>query len=52
MRPSLADQLRDYRGRFATLKCVNGHDRCHEGPSEECPYCERVAEKRDVAHSL
>lgn len=22
------------------LVCVNGHDRCYEGPSETCPYCE------------
>lgn len=25
------------------LKCVNGHDRCYEGPDENCPYCERIA---------
>lgn len=23
------------------LVCVNGHDRCHEGPSDACPYCEK-----------
>ncbi len=23
------------------MKCVNGHDRCYEGPFEGCPYCER-----------
>lgn len=34
--------VRDYRGRFATLRCVNGHDRCYLGADEACPYCERV----------
>ena len=23
-------------------KCVNGHDRCAEGPFDACPYCERA----------
>jgi len=23
------------------LKCVNGHDRCYLGPSDDCPYCEK-----------
>jgi hypothetical protein len=31
---------RDWRGRFGTVVCVNGHDRCFYGPSLECPYCE------------
>lgn len=22
------------------MKCVQGHDRCHLGPSDNCPYCE------------
>jgi hypothetical protein len=24
------------------LKCVNGHDKCYEGPFDGCPYCVRV----------
>jgi hypothetical protein len=26
--------------------CINGHDRCYEGPFEGCPYCERRATRR------
>lgn len=41
------DELERYRGLCPkwvfTMKlvCVNGHDRCYEGPTENCPYCER-----------
>lgn len=30
------------KGDDQELKCVNGHDRCYLGPSDDCPYCERV----------
>lgn len=42
--------VRDWRGRFARLVCVNAHDRCYGGAGGDCPYCEtRVTpkEKRD-----
>lgn len=32
--------MRDGKGRFATLKCVNAHDRCYGGAGGDCPYCE------------
>jgi transposase len=30
------------------LKCTNGHDRCYMGPSDDCPYCERVPAAAEV----
>lgn len=32
------DYVRNSKGRFAKLVCVNAHDRCYEGGP--CPYCE------------
>lgn len=43
--------VRNHKGQFARLKCVNGHDRCYEGPVEDCPYCERVT-KGDETYRL
>jgi hypothetical protein len=42
------NDVRDYHGRYATLRCVNGHDRCYLGPDENCPYCERVNKRTRV----
>jgi hypothetical protein len=34
------------------LKCVNGHDRCYEGTSEDCPYCEHTSDPREEEESM
>lgn len=33
-------QLRNWKGQFGKLVCVNGHDLCYLGPDEKCPTCE------------
>lgn len=32
--------LRDSKGKFTTLRCVNAHDRCYGGAGGPCPMCE------------
>ena len=32
--------------------CVNGHDRCYEGPDESCPYCEKRSDLEDTILAL
>lgn len=36
--------MRDYKGRFGYLVCVNAHDRC-DGADEDCQYCEITNKK-------
>jgi hypothetical protein len=45
MEKSTHKHLRDHKGRFAKLVCVNAHDRCYEGGT--CPYCEVRTGKRE-----
>ena len=32
--------------------CVNGHDRCYEGPDDSCPYCEKRSDLEDAILAL
>ncbi len=32
--------IRNARGQFSKLVCVNAHDRCFGGADGDCPYCE------------
>lgn len=37
--------LRDAKGHYAEVRCINAHDRCYLGANENCPYCERICAK-------